>query len=162
MKVKGAWPCFGEIKRYFPSLRFLGHEGVAIYHHAFDRALLVSLTRKVHEMHEIRRQEECPLESGPYQHVGFFLEWVVVNGCGAHDANGAVKWATFPFAQDKKQVLRDIFIVVEPLRNSYKVLMEKRCFFLNKYVRFRTTNCTDVSDVRFFVLDVARLAPRSY
>jgi len=48
---KGAWAVFAAALDFLPSLRELGHQGIAVQHYVFDRALHSALCRQFRQRH---------------------------------------------------------------------------------------------------------------
>eukprot|EP00969_Alexandrium_andersonii_P180255 7966838-Alexandrium_andersonii.AAC.1 len=64
--------------------------------------------------------------------------WVVGNGCGCHDCHNGLKWGMhFQFAD--KELLKDMHIIVESLRNAYGLLYSHLAQWLADTVLFVDT-----------------------
>eukprot|EP00971_Amphidinium_carterae_P338831 6476353-Amphidinium_carterae.1 len=107
------------VQDFGPTLRESGHRGVAIEHLVCDRAYLQSLDRMsrqrlgvVHK--QIYSQEGLSVDG--IQRLNL-MSWSVSNACAAHDAHKALSWAMSPYVL-VDNVLKDLCIVVESLRNS--------------------------------------------
>ena len=94
---KGAWQCFTASCAFFPMLKQLGHTGVSITAHTFDRALQSSLHRKQLQWHALfhahHRGLEQPSNAGALTEL---LDWVVGCACSNHDCHNALKWSLAP------------------------------------------------------------------
>lgn len=124
---KAAPQIFQACLKDWKSLRQLGHQGCAIEHYAFDRCGIKALERAWRQWHAL----EAPGFDGlspPNVPVDVFrlTEFVVVTACAAHDANNAFKWA-LASRFENKDLLRDAYICVESLRNSWTTISRHVC-----------------------------------
>ena len=62
------------------------------------------------------------------------LHWNVRNACSFHDIHGSLRWATKPYSS--AELLSDLFIVFESLRNAYAAIARKVIVFVTQYVRY--------------------------
>ena len=114
-------------------LRAGGHRGIAVSHYAFDRAvhdpLFGKLLARHHAYYDDRlRPQEC--EGG----LGELLDWVVGAPCCLHDAHNALRWSLSPRVSEAE--LKDLHIVLESLRSSYMLLVQRVPRFLAQVVEF--------------------------
>ena len=96
---KGAWPIFAAGCEFAPTLREMGHMGIAVQHYLFDRGLGATLQRSFKQRHKLlatqRGTMTAPNGSVVSPELAELLEWTVGSGCGAHDTRNALKWALF-------------------------------------------------------------------
>ena len=119
---KTAWRAYTAAVDFFPLLRQLHHTGVSISHYCFDRALFSALARRMRQRHAL----QYAVGSSPLDGRGRLLEltdWVVCTGCASHDCHNALKWAISGFLGDSEAGLKDLFVVIESLRNAYDLLL---------------------------------------
>lgn len=121
---KSAPALFAAGREHHKSLRALGHEGVAVQHYTFDRAALSALGRLFWQ----HLQQAAPPPGGSGSALSSpkmlqLLEWVVANGCAIHDGHNALKWSMHQHFRDS-DLLKNIYIGVQSLRNSYGMLYE--------------------------------------
>ena len=62
------------------------------------------------------------------------LDWAVGTGCALHDASKALQWALSPFVVDK-DMMKDLYIVIESCRSSFDLLVEYLPVFLAKHMQ---------------------------
>lgn len=133
---KAAWAVFAAGRDFFPTLRSAGHGGIAIQHFAFDRALHKPLVRLF--------SQHCALHStaGARGELGNFdaaLQeltcWVVHSACANHDCHNALKRGLFNAFQDA-ELLKDIYISIESLRNSYGLLHDNLAAWVQETLAF--------------------------
>lgn len=118
---KGSWYLYTAAEQFAPLVQELGHEGICVTHYAFDRAIFGALTSKLFRRHE--QQHERQKATGR-THTGIpmrWLDWAVATGCAMHDAQNGLKWALAPFTESS-DVVRDLHITIESLRNSFLIL----------------------------------------
>ena len=104
------------------TLRQQGHEGLVIQYYSFDRALFAPLSRLLQQEHMLAapRYGKSKAESELLQHH----EWVVTAGCALHDAHNTLKWG-LNFKGFGPQLLKDLFIVMQSLKNSFNLVTER-------------------------------------
>jgi hypothetical protein len=120
---KGAWPVFSAGLAFLPSLRQMGHQGVAIQHYVFDRALHSALCRQFrqHHMALAGQTHEGSASTAPGQGLLSLLGWTVETGCCIHDIHNGLKWGLYAHTQDAS-LMKDMYIIIESLRNAYGLL----------------------------------------
>ena len=62
-------------------------------------------------------------------------DWFVATGCSNHDCQNALKWSLAPFLESA-EVLKDLYIVVESLRNAFGLLVRHLKHFLAASIAF--------------------------
>ena len=104
------------------SLRQLGHVGCAVEHYCFDRLGIQALERFFRQWHAENSQHHGHLVTDDVDLGTLRLsEFVVVTACALHDAQNAFRWGMRSHIDDK-DMLRDIYVSIESLRNSFDVL----------------------------------------
>jgi hypothetical protein len=128
---KGSWYLYTAAKQFAPLTQELGHEGICVTHYAFDRAVFGALTSKLFRRHEQQHEHQKATgrtKTGIPKH---WLDWAVRTGCAMHDAQNGLKWSLVPFTESS-DVVRDLHIVIESLRNSFFVLHSHLGSFLQE------------------------------
>ena len=119
------------------TLRQAGHTGIAIEHYCMDRMGFSSLTRFFKQLHLYKQ--------GSYGHLAEvpgtlellnLMEWIVVTPCAMHDAQNAFRWAMRALFKDKL-LLRDCYVGIESLRNSWDLLTGHLALWITKRIAFR-------------------------
>ena len=103
------------------TLRQMGHVGIAVEHYVFDRFGIKTWEQLLHGWHAVLAIQYDDLSPEIPVNVFRDMEWVVVTGCGAHDAHNALKWSFF-HAFENKDMLRDAYVCVASLRNSMDLI----------------------------------------
>ena len=62
------------------------------------------------------------------------LDWVLGTGCALHDASKALQWALDPFVEEK-EMLKDLYVVIESCRSSFDLLVEYLHVFLARHMK---------------------------
>ena len=131
---KSSWAVFGCLQDFFPSLRDLGHQGVLIEHFSFDRALFTPLRRMVLQQQAISRSLRASSQDSTLKTLERLLHWTVFTGCACHDVHNSLKWSMWSFFHSD-QVLKDMFVVIASLRNSYSMLYDHLGIWLGHIVK---------------------------
>ena len=134
---KSGWAIYAAGRELIPTLRELGHRAIAVSHYCFDRALYSFLDKRFRELHQHLESfsgssfiSDAVLES-----MLPMLNWVVSSACCNHDAHNALKWAMLEQMGDP-QLLKDLCIVLESLRNSYDLLHGRLAAWVHSKARF--------------------------
>ena len=114
---KTAWNLFAAASKFFPVLKSAGHRGISLTQIVADRAVMVPLQRTLHQREEAFFMPAHNSNAGEAAGLERLLSWHIATGCAAHDAQNALKWALAPYAT--VDLLRDLHIIVEALRNSF-------------------------------------------
>ena len=61
------------------------------------------------------------------------MDWAVGTGCALHDASKALQWALAPWVTDK-QMVKDLYVVIESCRNGFDLLTEYMPVFLVQHM----------------------------
>lgn len=148
---KGAWHLYSALDEYMPTLRQLGHCGITIEHFGFDRGALNGLEPLLHQRHALKvRHLPCSSTAGGPDSMVELLSWVATTGCVNHDCHNALRWALAPLL-DNKEILKDLHIAVESLRNSMDMLQAFLMPFLVKHVQRATTPHCEEDVARFWI-----------
>ena len=118
---KSSWYLYAAAEKFAPLTQSLGHEGICVTHYAFDRAVFSALTSKrfrQHEQYHERRKAKTITNRGPPTRC---LDWAVGTGCAMRDAQNGLKWA-LARSTESGDVVRDLHICIESLRNSFLML----------------------------------------
>jgi hypothetical protein len=121
--------------QFFPLLRKAGHQGISIQHVCADRALFSPLERMLRQRVEAYYQEGLGPDLGEGSELLCLTDWVVGTGCCAHDMQNALKWSLC--SAGSPQDVQDLHIVIEALRNSFDILLERLPEFLTRHMTFR-------------------------
>lgn len=119
---------------FMPTLRQLGHSGVAINVCIQDGALHYSLSRFFVARHSLYYTHEPDLGDRHAELEN--SDWVISLRCVSHCASSAMKWSLQPLAADG--LIDHLFIAIAGLRNSFSALMGKVSQFVMLRVRFTT------------------------
>ena len=125
---KGADPVFSAAVEFLPTLRQMGHQGIAIHHYAFDRALHAPLVRRFKQYHA-RLAPQWAAPTDPEAGLARFfppalLEWILDTGCCNHDVHNGLKWSLLQYLTDDA-FMKDTFLVIESMRNGFSLLHEE-------------------------------------
>ena len=136
---KAASAILSAARRTWKSLRSLGAKGGVLEHYCWGRAGITALERLVREWHHT---QPVPVsdEFGP--EVLKLLELVVVTPCALHDSQNAFRWGLLSQCQDR-QLMRDVYISVEALRNSADLLHSRIGSWIALTVDFREARGMD-------------------
>ena len=130
------------------SLRQLGHTGIAVEHYIWDSAGIGALSRQCKQWHSFMAEcwgdESC---AGTCADMLWLLEWIFVGPCAAHIAQTAFEWGLWSEFHDK-DLLRDAYITIEALRNSFDLLVRHLGIWLSTVLSFAPALDSDaVSDL---------------
>eukprot|EP00971_Amphidinium_carterae_P279525 5549207-Amphidinium_carterae.1 len=104
-------------------------QGIRLMGYVFDRAQYSSLGRMLAQAQRMKDERsksgDAPLE--PY------MTWPINIPCAAHDAQNALKWALLLGATDA-ELIKDVFVIVESLRNSLDTLHMHLPAFVAEYI----------------------------
>ena len=117
---------------FLPTLRQLGNTNIAINHYCFDRGAFSALPRMFKQHHTALAAHVAsgsPSSSSSDSDMGTargllpMLEWTVATACCNHDCHNGLKWGLHSHFGDS-QLLQDVHIGIESLRNSYMQLLQ--------------------------------------
>ena len=128
---KSAGALFAAGVAFLPTLRELGHNNIAISHYCFDRGAFSAVSRLFHQHHVALAHvaSGTPSSSSPGSDIGTergllpLLEWNVATACCNHDCHNGLKWGLHNHFGDA-QLIQDVHIGTESLRNSYMQLLQ--------------------------------------
>ena len=115
---KSAWAIFACGRQFMPTVREMGHRGIAVNHYCWDRAAFSILEKRFQQLHFLL--ESLP-SSSQSQVLDNLLNWFLASGCVCHDGHNSLKWSMLDQMKDA-QGLRDLFVAIESVRNSYDML----------------------------------------
>ena len=133
--TKTAPAVFQAAQQHFKTLRQLGHRGPAIEHMVADRCGLTALEK----MHRQFHAAQPPMVPRPGEESAFipYLEFVLVTPCALHDAQNGFRWG-YPAQFKDKQLMRDLYVAIESLRNSADLLWCRLFSWIDSRLRFAT------------------------
>ena len=121
--------------RFFKSLRSFGQRGIAIELNVFDRALFNALDLRFRQMHF----HNCQLQTSGNSDADellYLTVWTLSVPCCVHDLQNAILWSLFHGSKDV-DLIKDLHISIESLRNGYSLLLSHLGGFLAERVRFK-------------------------
>ena len=98
-----------------PTLSELGASSITISHYAFDGAVHSAMRNLMHARHAIPHMVRAIGDGEAW--LRGLLDWQVYTRCACHDGSKALEWSLKPLPSE--DTMRDLFIVVESLRNGY-------------------------------------------
>ena len=129
---KSAMAQYAVGREFVPDLRKEGHRGIQICHFAFDRACYSALAKLWQQHHQGLAAEGGSDEDGdPLASTALLdlLTWVVATPCAVHDTHNGLKWSLF-------EILKDVFVVIESLRNCLDLLHSYLGLWLADHLHF--------------------------
>ena len=125
MSSKTAFAHMCAKRALIKSPRELGHVGLCIEFHKYDRALMSALGRLHRQLQVcLDDDQEERLSAGEARRL-YLLHWLFCEGCAAHDAHNGLKWSVLNYCRDK-DCLRSAYILHQSLRMGYSLLV-KHC-----------------------------------
>ena len=136
---KGAWQHFTALTQFMPMLRRHKPQGIIVSHYAFDRAIYASVERKCRQRHELYYVRQA---GGTHSLQGDLAlqeltDWVVSTPCTCHDCHNSLKWALHRYATEDTEVVKNLHIVIESLRNGFCQLHGALYSFIIRHIEFR-------------------------
>ena len=116
---KGVDAILTASRKDWVSLREAKHSGICIEHYVWDRLSIQALERKTKLWHLAQPHDHLPASVSP--ELGRLTEMVLVTPCALHDCQNGFKWALLAECTDA-DLLRDLYISVESLRNSHDLI----------------------------------------
>lgn len=126
---KSAWALWSAGQEFKRTPMQIGHTGISIVHYVFDRAGYSALLRMNKQFHAHLHDSQM---STPLQKL---QEWVVSSGCGLHDCHNGLKWGMHTHFNDPS-LMKDIYIVIESLRNSHNLIQRHLRAWIADKVQF--------------------------
>lgn len=163
LEGKTAQHLFGAMCAFFPLLRTIGFEGVAVSHYVFDRAVYSPLARLARQRHALFYE----VHYGEEERVGHpalleLKDWVLATGCCCHDIHNALKWGLLVVEKNLTEVHKKLYITIESLRNGFSLLHQHLPGFVSGAVQFTDSDgCSSDDEFNFWVAlgvdpDIAR------
>ena len=143
---KGGNECFTAFVEFQRPLRNMGHTGITIQHHAFDRALFSILSRLVSQWHQNMDLDELELHGHSDEAKMRVLKvWVLFTPCAVHDCHNGLKWS-LKWYFDDEELVKLVWGAVEALRNSLDLLFRSLPAWLMEVVAFTDDNDLPLPD----------------
>lgn len=139
---KGAHAIHQACMKDWRALRQLGHDGIAIEYYCFDRFAISAHERLIRQWHHLQEPSYAHLATECTVDELHMMEWVLVQGCAAHDAQSAFRWGMGADLKDR-DLLRDVYIAIESLRNSTDLLIR----YAVQWVALRMTFTDPMPDI---------------
>ena len=140
------------------SLRQCGHAGLALEHYVFDRCGLTALERRLRQWHQLQASNFDHLSQDLPPEVFRLTEFVIVTPCAGHDAHNSFKWAVRS-RFEQKDLMRDIYISIESLRNSMDLLTGHLSAWVAQNLTFVPDLPPSLVDERKALWDVLNVGP---
>ena len=121
---------------FFPILDQLDHDGFNLHHYSWDRALFSACrtySRKYHTAVLRKIVDSSPQHTGTMK---VLKSWLLCTGCGLHDIHNAFTWGISKVLFQGNDMLDEMSIVLESLRNGYKHLQRHLTSFRMEHVLF--------------------------
>eukprot|EP00971_Amphidinium_carterae_P346522 6488024-Amphidinium_carterae.1 len=125
---KKATNLFTAAERFIPKLEN-STSGIRIAAYVFDRAQYSSLGRMLLQCQRVK-DEQYEAQGGVLEGL---LTMPVVVACAAHDAQNALKWG-LNIASADADMIKDLHIVIEALRNSMDALGQNLARFVSEHL----------------------------
>ena len=100
-----------------PSLRSLEHFGAALTVYTFDRGCYSSVGKLLKQYHRRQADDSCRDE----KETEGILDFVIIVADPLHDCANGLEWGLKPFVGET--TLKDLYVSIEAVRNSYDLLM---------------------------------------
>ena len=136
---KAASAILAAARRTWRSLRSLGATHCVLEHYCWDRASITALEREVREWH---LTQPVPISDDFEPGVLELMEFVAITPCALHDSQNAFRWGLLSQCQDR-QLMRDVYISVEALRNSADLLHSRMNTWLVSVMDFHPARGED-------------------
>jgi hypothetical protein len=106
------------------------------------------LERVCQQRAEAMHDEDAGVDWGDDREILYLLDWFVSTGCGLHDANNGLKWSASQAGSP--EIHRDVFVIVESLRNSFSMLHSHLRPFLMSHIAFDQPSGNDSLVVEYW------------
>jgi len=144
---KRAWQCFAAGCEFMALGRQQGHDGIIATVYLFDGLLCKPLGRHFRARHRMYYSEYGPM-GGAEHLLSSLTDWVFTMKCTAHSCSNAVKTGLREVAND--QLLENVHIAIEALRNGAEALHEHAMKFLMQHLCFSEQRSGSQSDIQVF------------
>ena len=101
-----------------PTLLEMGARSIRLSHYSLDGAMFTAVRGLMHARHGLPHLNRGHGDGQAWLRA--LLDWQVYTRCACHDSSLSMAWALRPYVD--KDGFKDLFIVVESLRNSYAQL----------------------------------------
>ena len=132
---KKNWNLFTASAAFFPLLRKLGHRGITVHHHCMDRGVFSALDRSLRQRHQAFYTAGLGPDLGEEAFLLELTDWIVGTPCMVHDVQKSLQWALACVVS--VEATQDLHIVMESLRNSFSLLVERLPLFLSTHLARR-------------------------
>ena len=107
---------YGAMVGNLRTLSEMGAKSICIHHYSWDGAMYTAIRNMMQARHALphKRLEGGGEDGGAW--LKALLDWQIYTRCSCHDGSLALEWSLKPFVS--KDDMRDLFIVVESMRNS--------------------------------------------
>lgn len=145
-KGKTQWHYFQAAVDFLPLLCSIHPQGISISAYLFDRGLWQSLGTRMQERHvayhprppeqttssdEDEQEDRVPLMS-----QSELMDWFISLACSLHLVHTAFKWAFISMLANPKAGLKDLFLCMVGLRDSFGFLLSNLGSWLREVVEF--------------------------
>lgn len=158
MACKTAYAHLGAKRQLLKNPREIGHRGLVVEFHKYDRALKSSLGRLHQQFMCACEDNHAETTSGVDSYMLSLTHWFVCEGCFVHDCHNGLKWSVLQYTKDKS-VMRSCFIMHESLRHGYDLLIKHAVPWLRSVLAFKDWETTEARQF-FRALDVDEVAPQ--
>ena len=149
---KDALQQFAACEEFFPTLRECGHTGIAVSHYCFDRAGQSAMERLLRQKHALRHPGDPDSHTFSAENFVLWLkDWVLSCGCANHDSQNGLKWGiSRALGEDPSKTMKDMFIVIESVRNAYSEILRHLMDWLREVVVFDPTPYDEAEVTEFW------------
>ena len=141
---KRSWQCLTAGCEFLPKMRHAGLEGVVSSFYVFDGLLASSLSRRFQVRHRLYYSDLGPLPGAEHA-LSSLTDWVWCTTCASHNMANAIKCGMRELCSE--ELLKNVHVVVESLRNGADGLHSHVLQFLVQVLRF-TPNRSGSEDDR--------------
>jgi len=130
---KTAWHYFANQTSVCPTLRQMGHRGLAIEHYMFDGLMYTAQTRISFQYHQSLKIGfgKTPEES----ELLWEMEWLVGNLCTMHVGHNGLKWSAWIY-WNQADLMKNMYNCVEALRDGFSQILDEIRPWLQSVTRF--------------------------
>eukprot|EP00971_Amphidinium_carterae_P343493 6483258-Amphidinium_carterae.1 len=121
----------------------MGVLGLSVSHHCFDRACFSALSTLIYRRHKLYHAS-CVRDDEGARNAGEWSDLLVFTACANHDTQNALKWSLQ--AWSSKEILRDLFIYMESMRNGFDYMYKGVTSFVRKTLRIELDDEADPDD----------------
>ena len=121
---KASPACASFAREMLPKPRELGHGGVLIRHLTFDRAMYSAVCRILRRVFVKEAIKYVNLQLDAPALLLYMLDWTVTTPCSFHDTHKSFFMGMRAYLSNE-DLLKNTYIFIESLRNSYRLIMEQ-------------------------------------